>query len=88
MDNFYSVIKTGLYGVDDQWFYKEEANARKKFNEVAQEIKDQWGYRPGKEKTDDSWEIEENRVDFYSNDYDGDDNFHDGVELKKVSFED
>ena len=86
MDKFYSVIKTGLYGVDGQWFFRNEENARNKFNEVANEIKDQWGYN--EEDENDSWTITDNKVEMYDHDYGGDDDFHDCVEITVVKFED
>ena len=86
MENFYAVVKTGLYGVEDQWYYKNEENARKKFNEVADAIKERWDY--DEEEDDDSWTVTENKVEMYDHDYDGDDDFHDCVEIQAVKFED
>ena len=85
MEKFYAVVETGLYGIRGQWYYKTIENARVKFNEIGDRIKERWGYGHG---DPDDWVVSENKVEFYSRDDSGDDDFMERVELTEVKFED
>ena len=87
MAQFYAVVRTATHQTTDCWYYWDKSNARNKFHEIANKIKNRWGYNTsyGSEYPNgDFWNITENKVEYTAYGYDELYDYNDRVVIKSV----